>query len=151
VEVAGGLGLEGGEEFGAGKVEVVEGEWAGEGEAEGGTGNERGGGEGEEGSVGGFGELAEPVPGGAGDAAKLAGGECGEIEEDDGEVAVAEQEVGGAEGLGGVVATQPEESGAFLGGEGGGVEAVAGVDEDEWEAGSGGLVWFFFGEEGGDD
>jgi hypothetical protein len=123
--------LEEGEEFGAGKVEVVEGELAGEGEAEGGAGDERGGSEGEEGGVSGFGELAEAMPGGGGDAAELAGGECGEVEEDAGQVAIAEQEIGGAEGLSGVLAAQPEHAGAFLGGEGGRVEAVAGVDEDE--------------------
>ena len=146
VEAAGGLGLEEGEEFGAGEVEVVEGDGVSEGEAESGAGDERRGGEGEEGDVGGFGELAEAVPRGVRDAAELSGGQRGEIEEDEGEVAVAQQEIGGAEGLGGIAATKPEEAGAFLGGEGGGVEAVAGVDQCQRGVG---LV--ILGEQGGDD
>ena len=74
MEVAGGFGLEGGEELGAGKVEIVEGELTGEGESESGAWDERRGGEGEEGGVGGLGELPESMPGGVGNASEFA---CG--------------------------------------------------------------------------
>ena len=91
-------------------------------------------GEFQRGDAGGLGELAEAMPGGVRDAAELSGGERGEIEEDEGEVGIGEQEVGGAEGLGGVVATQPVESGAFLGREGGGgLALLGGGDEGDAE------------------
>ena len=128
---AGGFGADFGEQIGAGEVEVPEGELAGEREPQGGAGDEGSGGEGEQGAAAGFRQLAEAVPGGGGDAAQLAGGEGGEIEQDEGQVAVAQQQVGGLHGLRGFAAAQPEQAGAFVGGEGGGIEAVAGVDEDE--------------------
>jgi hypothetical protein len=103
------LGEMGVEELGAGEVEVVEGEGGGEGEAEVGVGdNFWGGGEGEEGGTGFFGEGAEAVPGAGGDALEFAEGVELEVEEDEGEVAVAEEEVGGFDGLDGVVAADPE-------------------------------------------
>jgi hypothetical protein len=99
------------EELGSGEVEVVEGEGGGEGEAEMGVGDDfRGGGEGEEGGAGFFGEGAEAMPGAGGDALEFVEGVKLEVEEDEGEVAVAEEEVGGLDGLGGVVAADPEEA-----------------------------------------
>lgn len=125
------FGPEVGEELGWGEVEVLKGEFAGEGEAEVGAGDEGAGGEGEQGAASVFRKLAEAVPGGGGDATELAGGQGGEIEEDEGQIPIAQQEIGGLEGLGGLAAAQPEKTLAFLRGERGGIEAVAGVDEDQ--------------------
>lgn len=101
----------------------------GEGELEGGGGDEGAGGEGEEGGAGLTGEVAKAVPGGGGDGIEFGGGVELEVEDEEGEVAVAEEEVGAAEGFVGVVATDPEETGAGGGSVGGGVEGVAAVDQ----------------------
>jgi hypothetical protein len=106
-------------------------EGGGEGEVLGGGGDEGAGGEGEEGGAGLTGEVAEAVPRGGGDVVEFDGGGELEIEDEEGEVAVAEEEVGATEGFVGVVAADPEEAGAGGGAVGGGVEGVAAVDEGE--------------------
>ena len=94
------------------------------------AGEERAGGEDEEGGAGLFGEVAEAVPGGGREdpGTEFAQGDELEIEDEKGEVAVAEEEVGTGEGLGRRVAADPEEAGAGLRAVGGGVEGVRGVD-----------------------
>ena len=130
-------------ELGAELVEVVEGEGVFEAVAGGGGGDEGLGGEGEEGGAGAFGEGAQAIPRSGGDAAELFGGAEGAIEKDEGDVAVAKKKVGGLEGFLGVGGAEPEEGAARV--IGGGVEAVAGIDE-----GKGELAGFFF-EELGDE
>ena len=53
-------------------------------------------GEDEQGAAGAVGRLAEAEPGGEGDAAAVLGGCGGEVEDDGGESAGLEEEVGGA-------------------------------------------------------
>jgi hypothetical protein len=89
------------------------------------------GGEDEEGGAGLLGEIAEAVPGRAGDAAEFGERVELEVEDEEGEVAVAQKEVGAAEGLVGLAAADPEEAGTGSGAVGGGVEGVAAVDEGE--------------------
>ena len=141
-----GVGLEFGVELGAKLVEVGEGEGVLEAVAGGGCGDEGLGGEGEKGGAGAFGKGAEAIPRGGGDGAELVEGGEGAVEEDEGNIAVAQEEVGGLEGFLGVGGSEPEEGATRM--IGGGVEAVARIDEGEGE-----LAGFFFeklgDEEGG--
>jgi hypothetical protein len=98
---------------------------------ESGAGDEVFGGEGEEGGAGLFGEVAETVPGRGGDLAEFFVGVELEIEDEEGEVAVVEEEVGATEGFFGIAAADPEEAGTGSEPVGGGVEGVAPVDEPE--------------------
>ena len=113
-------------------VEVVEGEGVFQGEAEVGVGDDFwGGGEGEEGGAALFGEGAEAVPGAGGDAGEFGEGVELEVEDDEGEIAVAEEEVGGFDGFAGLTAAHPEDLLAELGAGCVGIEAVAAIDEDD--------------------
>ena len=98
---------------------------------EGGTGDEGTGGEEEEGGAGLVGKVAKAVPGGGGNLAKFFERVELEIEDQKGEVAITEEKVGTAEGLFGMVATDPEEAGTGGGAVGSGVEGIATVDEGE--------------------
>lgn len=80
----------------------------------------------------------EARPMGGGDLAEFAFADEVEVEEDEGEISVVGEEVGGLEGLGDVVATDPEEASAFLGGVGSWVEGILAIDEGEGEGSVGG-------------
>jgi len=130
-------GVEGLEELLAILSEVGEGEEGGEGESEGGAGDEVMRSEGEEGGAGLLGEIAEAIPRGGGNGAEL--GERGEleVEGEKGKVAIAEKEIGAAEGLLGGVTAEPEETRAGLDTVGARVEGVGSVDEGEGDVGRG--------------
>ncbi len=98
-----------------GPLQIRKREGGAEGELEGGTGDEMPGREDEEGGAGLSGEVAEAVPGGGGDFAEFFEGVELEIEDEEGKVAVAEEKVGAAERLFGVVATDPKQAGASSG------------------------------------
>ena len=117
--------------------EVGEGEEGGEGELEGGTGDETVRGEGEEGGAGLLGEVAEAVPRGRCNGAKLGGRGELKVEGEKRKVAIAEKEIGAAEGLLGGLAAKPEEAGAGLGTVGTRIEGVGAVDEGEGDVGRG--------------
>lgn len=89
------------------------------------------GSEDEEGDAGLLGEVAEAVPGGGGDFAEFFERVELEIEDEEGEVAIVEKEVGAADGFIGIVTTDPEEAGAGGGAVRGGIEGVAAIDEGE--------------------
>lgn len=133
------MALDFGVELGAELMEVVEGEGVFEAVAGGGGGDERLGGEGEKGGAGAFGKSSEAIPRGGGDGAEFGEGREGAVEEDEGDVAVAQEEVGCLEGFLGVGGAKPEER--ALGLIGGRVEAVAGIDKGEGE-----FAGFFFEE-----
>ncbi len=101
------------------------------------AGDEMFGGEDEEGGSGLFGEIAEAVPGRSGDLAEFFEWVELEVENEEGKVAIVEEEVGTAEGFVGVVAADPEEAGAGGGPVGGGIEGVAAIDESEGGRGTG--------------
>ncbi|MFT6241972.1 MAG: hypothetical protein ACJAQT_004073 [Akkermansiaceae bacterium] len=135
---------------------MVEGEAAGEGEAPVWSGNEGARGHGDEGGAGVAGLDFEAMPESGGDLPEFAFGDEVEIEKDEGEVSIAEEEVGALEGLLGFGTAEPDEVAAFFVAVGGGVEGIAAIDEGEREValfveefgdnegGSGGVV-------GGDD
>lgn len=127
-----------------GEFEVVEVEVSGEGEAAVWGGDDRARGHGDEGSAGVAGLDLEAMPEGGGDLAEFALGDEVEVEENEREVAVAEEEVGAFEGLFDFGAAEPDEVAALGIAVGGGVEGVAAIDEGEGEVA-------FFGEEFGDD
>ena len=77
------------------------------------------------------GDALETVPSSVGDFFEIGAEAAAEIEEDDGEVAVAQDEIGGLEELGGVATADPEDVGEEGGIEGLGVEAVRGIDEGD--------------------
>lgn len=124
-----GLPEEGGVVFEGG-----EGEAALELEAEIGAGDGGEGGEGEEGDSRGLQHAVEAVPLRASDAAELGCGVAVEIEAEEREVAVAQEEIGALDGLGGGVAAQPEEASESIGWQGCGIEGVAAINQASPEA-----------------
>src|SRR5688572_28063108 len=54
-----------------------------------------------------------------------------QIEDDEWQIAVAQKEVGGFEGLRGATATDPEKAGEYFVATGGGVKRVVGIDESD--------------------
>lgn len=66
-----------------------------------------------------------------GDLAELAFADEVEVEKDEGEVAIAQEEVGALEGLRGFVAAEPDEAAALFVGVGSGVKGVASIDEGD--------------------
>lgn len=111
------------------------------------------GSEDEEGDAGLFGEVAEAVPGRGGDLAEFFERIELEVEDEEGEIAIVEKEVGAADGFLGIVAANPEEAGAGGGAVGRGVEGVASINEAERFAGGRGSIFGFLsallcGEEG---
>ena len=77
--------------------------------------------------------VSQAMPGGHGKAFEFAGRSEMEIEQDDREIAVAEEEVSALDGLGNLAATDPEELPAFEVAVRAGVEGITSVDEGEWE------------------
>lgn len=130
-----------------GELEVVGGESSGEGESSFWGRDEGARGEGDEGGSGFAGLDLEAMPEGGGDLAELAVRGEVEVEENEGQVAIAEEEVGALQGLGGLGAAKPDEAAAEFVAVGGGVEGVASVDEDEREFAF--LGEEFFEDEGG--
>jgi hypothetical protein len=110
---------------------MVEGEAAGEGEAPVWSGNEGARGHGDEGGAGVAGLDFEAMPESGGDLPEFAFGDEVEIEKDEGEVSIAEEEVGALEGLLGFGTAEPDEVAAFFVAVGGGVEGIAAIDEGE--------------------
>lgn len=72
-----------------------------------------------------------------GDLAEFAFADEVEVEEDEGEVAIAQEEIDALEGLLGLMAAEPEEATALLVAVGGGIEVVAAIDEGDGE-----VAWF---------
>ena len=110
---------------------MVEGEASGESEPFFSGRQERLRSEGEQGGTAFAGLVAETMPSGGGEAFEFPGGREMKIEEDEREVAVAEQKVGALDGLGDLAATDPEELLAFEIAVRTGVEGIASVDESE--------------------
>ena len=81
-----------------------------------------------------------------GDLAEFAFADEVEVEEDEGEVTIAQEEVGALEGLRGFVAAEPDEVAAWFVAVGSGVEGVAAIDEGDGEVT--GFVEEFRDEEG---
>lgn len=94
-----GSGLEVGENLLAKLMEVFEGEAVLESVTGGCGRDERVRSEGEKRGAGAFGKGAEAIPGGGGDLAEFGKGGEAAVEEDEGNVAVAQEEVGGLEGF----------------------------------------------------
>lgn len=141
------VGCEGEREQGRGDFEVCQGEATGEGEATVRIGDEGPRGQGDEGSSGLAGLDFEPMPRGGWGLAEFAFGGEVEVEEDEWEVAVAEQKVGAMKGLPGARAAEPDEVLAAGVAVGGGVEAILPVDQHEGEVAL--LVEEFAENEGG--
>lgn len=72
-----------------------------------------------------------------GDLAEFAFTDEVEIEEDEGEVAIAQEEIDALEGLLGFMAAEPEEETALFVAVGGGIEGIASIDEGDGE-----VAWF---------
>jgi hypothetical protein len=111
------------------------------------------GSEDEEGDAGLFGEVAEAVPGRGGDLAEFFERIELEVEDEEGEIAIVEKEVGAADGFLGIVAANPKEAGAGGGAVGSGIEGVTPINETERFAGSRGSLFavlsaLLCGEEG---
>ena len=126
------------------ELEVVERKSPGEGEAAVRGWDEWAGGQGNESGPGVAGLNFKAMPKSRGDLAELTFGDKVEVEEDEGEVSVAEEEVGALDRLLGFRAANPDEAAAFFVTVRGGVEGVAAIDESEGEIA-------FFGEEFGND
>ncbi len=77
--------------------------------------------------------VSQAMPGGHGKAFEFASRSEMEIEQDEREIAVAEEEIGTLDGLGNLAATDPEELAAFEVAVRAGVEGIASVDEGEGE------------------
>ena len=101
-------------EGGLGEFEVIEGEASAEGETTMWRGHEGARGHRDEGGSGVAGLDFEPMPESGGDLTELALGDEVEIENDEWEIAVAQEEVGALEGLLGFGAAEPDEVAAFL-------------------------------------
>lgn len=123
---------------------MIETEATGEGEAAVRSGDEGARSQGDEGRAGVARLNFEAMPEGVGDLAEFAFGDEVEIEEDEGEVPIAEEKVGAFEGLLGLGAAEPDEVAALGVAVRAGVEGVSAIDEGEGESA-------FFGEEFGDD
>jgi hypothetical protein len=95
----------------------------------GGTGDDFAGGENGGGGVSTLGEHAQAVPDAGGQAQKLALREQSQVEQHGGQVSIPQQEVGGADGLGGFAAADPEEVLEIGGIEAGGIKGVRPIDE----------------------
>ena len=128
------------------EFEVIEGEVSVEDEATVRAGNEGARGHGEEGGSGVAGLGFEAVPEVGGDLAEFAFADEVEIEQDEGEVAITEEEVDALEGFLGFVAAKPDESAALLVAVGGWIEMIASIDEGDGEVA--GLIEEFRDEEG---
>ena len=82
------------DEFGPGEIEMLEIELAGEAEAQRRPGDEWRGSKRDEGAAARFRELTQAMPGGGGDASQFACGKRREVEQDEGQVAIAQEQVG---------------------------------------------------------
>lgn len=93
----------------------------------------------DEGEVGGLDGPLETIPVRAGDAAEVGRGGVAEIEDDEAEVGIAREEIGGLEGEGrrsGIGrTTDPEKMGEEIGRKRIGIEGVGGVDQADARAG----------------
>ena len=87
----------------------------------------------------------EAMPESGGDLTEFAFGNEMEVEKDEGEVSIAEEEVGALDRLLGFRTTDPDETAAFFITVRSGVETVASIDEGE------GQIAFFFEEFGNDE
>ena len=85
----------------------------------------------DEGGGGLFGQIAQAEPGGAGDLVELFGFVELQIHEDEREVAVAQEEIGGLDGLGGLAAAHPEELLTEFAAGCSGIEGIAPIDQDD--------------------
>lgn len=126
------------------ELEVVERESSGEGEAAVRGWDEWARGHGNESGPRVAGLNFKAMPKSGGDLAELTFGDKVEVEEDEGEVSVAEEKVGALDRLLGFRAANPDEAAAFFVTVRGRVEGVASIDESEGEIA-------FFGEEFGND
>jgi hypothetical protein len=97
--------------------------------APGGACDDFAGGEHSSGGVSAFGEHAEAVPDAGGQAQKIALWEQADVEQHGGQVSIPQQEVGGADGLGGFAAADPEEALEVGGIDASGIEGVRPIDE----------------------
>lgn len=96
-------------------------------------GDEGARGEGDEAGAGFAGLGFKAIPSVLGDLAEFAFASEMEVEDDDGEITVAEEEVGALDGLLDFGAANPEELAALFITVGGGIEAVLAVDEGDGE------------------
>ena len=86
-----------------------------------------------------FHQASEAVPEGSRDAAQFVGGVQLQVQDHQVDVAVAQQQVGGLEGLGGASAPHPEQVGQGLRFEGVDVEAVGPIDQGQESPDRGGV------------
>ncbi len=140
-------------ESGFGEFEVIEGEASAEGESTMWRGHEGAWGHGDECGARVASLNLEAMPESGGDLSQFAFGGEVEVEEDEREIAIAQQEVGALEGLLGFGAAEPNEVTAFFVPVRSGIEGVAPVDKSERkvaflieefgddEGGSGGVAW----------
>ena len=103
-----------------------------------GAGDHRARGEDEAGDAGGLDGALEAIPLRGGDAAEFGVGIAAEVEDDEREIAIAQEEIGAAEGFIGSAAADPEQAGKHGFASGGGVEMIVPVDQ-RGPAGSGGI------------
>ena len=120
-------------EGGGFEFEVIEREMSGEGEAAARRGDEGARGHRNHGGAGVAGLDLETMPEGVGDLAEFALRDEVEIEEDEGEITIAEEEIGGLDRLLSFMTTDPDEVAALSSAIRGGIERVAAIDESEWE------------------
>lgn len=102
------------------------------GEARAGAGNERAWAEDDDGCVVGFNRLFKSVPGAVWDFPELGEWEGEQVNDDAGQVAIAEDEIGGLDGLLRSLAADPEQLRAFVWREGCGIEGVPTIDQGEF-------------------
>ena len=118
-------------ERGFGEFEVIESETSTEGEAAVRGGHESARGHRNQGGSGVAGLDFEAMPESGGDLAEFALGNEMKIEEDEWEIAVAQEEVGALEGLFDLGATKPNEVAAFFVPVRSGVESISPINEGE--------------------
>jgi len=118
------------DEIGAREIEGIERQTRRKREPEIRAGDEREGRKDQDAGGGIAGELLEPPPGRGGQAAKFTHREAGEIEENEWEIAIAEQKIGGFQKRERIAAADPEEAGTGFGRMGCGIKVVR-IDEDD--------------------
>ncbi len=112
------------------------------------AGNPCSGGERNDGHIAHFNQLFQSVPGVVRDFPEFAEGEGEQIDDDTRQVAIAEDQVGGFEGLLGSLAADPEQLRAIVARERAGIKGVPAIDQGEFRDR---CVGGFAFQQGGDD
>lgn len=129
------------------QIEVVESEAGLHGKSHPGAGNQRQRTQRDGGDIVHFDQLFQALPGAVWNFPEIATGESEEIDDDAWHIAIAENQIGGLDGLLRSLAADPEQFRALHRGEGGGIEAVPAIDQGEFRD-SGNVLLF---QQCGDD